>query len=272
MAKRGRGREHPALRRGLRVDRVGTEAVVLDPVAALVHRLTGPAAEVMAELVMRGRDVADLPARLAPAVAGLRQAGVLRGEVSRRQALGTAAVGAVGIMTLALPWAATAASPGSGGSGGGLATDVSVTGVTDTLPDLRSTFGTAATAASGYTYRIFSDRFAANRFDVGGSGTLTVDVLIVGAASDVSSAGGTGWSSQAGSSSVAWTGGAGWISGLQGGGGGGAGAGGDGFGRIDTNQRGGPGGYGFEVTGSSVTPSTSAPEGAAAGRTGATSR
>ena len=172
MGQRGRGREHPALRRGLRVDRVGTEAVVLDPVAALVHRLTGPAAEVMAELVMRGRDVADLPARLAPAVAGLRQAGVLRGEVSRRQALGTAAVGAVGIMTLALPSAATAASPGVGGSGG-VATDVSVTGVTDTLPSW-------ATAASGYTYRTFNDPDAANRFDVGGSGTLTIDVLIVG--------------------------------------------------------------------------------------------
>ena len=173
MGLRGRGQEHPALRRGLRVDRVGTEAVVLDPVAALVHRLTGPAAEVMAELVLRGRDVADLPARLAPAVAGLRQAGVLRGEVSRRQALGTAAVGAVGIMTLALPSAATAASPAASGGGGAIA-DVSQTGLLNTLPSW-------ATAASGYTYRTFNDPDAANRFDVQGSGTLTIDVLIVGA-------------------------------------------------------------------------------------------
>lgn len=181
MGLRGRGQEHPALRRGLRVDRVGTEAVVLDPVAALVHRLTGPAAEVVAELVLRGRDVADLPARLAPAVAGLRQAGVLRGEVSRRQALGTAAVGAVGIMTLALPSAATAASPGGGGSGGGSAYDNSPNGSL-TLPS-------GFTAADGYTYRTFT---SSGTFVVGGSGSLTVDVLLVGAGGGGSGTAGAG--------------------------------------------------------------------------------
>lgn len=160
---------HPALRPGLRVDRLGTEVVVLDATSALVHRLNGPAAEVLNRVVLRGQAVADLPARLGPAVAGLREAGVLRGEVPRRQALGAAAAGTVGILTLVLPAAAAAAT--GGGDGVGTASDDSSDG------DL--TLPSGMTAAAGYTYRTFATpgSFA---FVVGGSGTLTVDVLLVG--------------------------------------------------------------------------------------------
>ena len=163
---------NPALRPGLRVDRLGTEVVVLDAGSALVHRLAGPAAEVLDRIVLHGHAVADLPGRLGPAVAGLRAAGVLRGDVARRQLLGAGAAGAVGILTLPLPASATAASDGDGGALGG-AYDDSTTGST-TLPD-------GLTAADGYTYRVYDDPSATSlTFDVEGTGTLTVDILLVG--------------------------------------------------------------------------------------------
>lgn len=172
MTRRPNGVPHPALRPGLRVDRVGTEAVVLDGRAGVVHRLTGDAAEVLTELVMRGRDVADLPARLADAVAGLREVGVLRPGIGRRRVLGTATVGALGIMSLALPSALVAASPGSTRVRG-TATDASNQGSLE-LPE-------GASASTGFTYRTYTNPGLGEEFNVGGLGYLVVDVLAIGA-------------------------------------------------------------------------------------------
>lgn len=161
-----RGAPHPALRPGLRIDRIGTEAVVLDPAGGRVHRLTGDSSEVLRLLVADGREVADLPARLAPAVLGLRTAGVLRGGVGRRRALATAAVGAVGIVTMALPTAAAATSDVDGTGSGGY--DDSTDGTLDPV---------GITFDGDYHYRVFT---ASGEFVVNGDGALGVDVLIVG--------------------------------------------------------------------------------------------
>jgi hypothetical protein len=164
---------HRAMRRGLRIDRLGTEVVVLDAEAALVHRLTGPAAEVVNTVVMRDVAVDDLPSRLAPAVAGLREAGVLRGDVPRRQALGAAVAGAVGILTVVLPAATAAASGGGGGGSVSTATDASTDGEIFGLINV-----------SGYTYRqfLYDVNKPTQSFVVDGppDGILYADVLIVG--------------------------------------------------------------------------------------------
>jgi hypothetical protein len=170
--QRPTGVSHPALRPGLRVDHVGTDAVVLDHVSGLVHRLTGPAAEVIDALVMRGHDVDDLPSRLAGAVSGLREAGVLRGDVPRRQALGAALAGTVGILTLTLPSALAAASAGGpGGTGGG--------GTGDGIEGLPA--GMSAATGYSYQYALAGATFESScpNFALPGSVT-TFDILLVG--------------------------------------------------------------------------------------------
>jgi hypothetical protein len=162
------GRPHPLLRPGLRVRRADREVVVIDAAAAVVHRCTGAAAEVIRRIVLGGEPLEVVEGQHRAVVVGLREAGVLRGSVDRRAVVGGAtAASMLGIVTLALPAAARAASPG--GSGGGSAYDASTTGSL-TLPD-------GFSAAAGYTYRTFTSD---GSFVVGGTGTLRVDVLMIG--------------------------------------------------------------------------------------------
>ncbi len=162
------GRPHPLLRPGLRVRRADREVVVIDAAAAVVHRCTGAAAEVIRRIVLGGEPLEVVEGQHRAVVVGLREAGVLRGSVDRRAVVGGAtAASMLGIVTLALPAAARAASPG--GSGGGSAYDASTPGSL-TLPD-------GFSAAAGYTYRTFTSD---GSFVVGCTGTLRVDVLMIG--------------------------------------------------------------------------------------------
>lgn len=134
MGTDGQGRGRLVVAAGLRTERVGGETVVLDGAMHLVHRLSGPAAEVL-RAAADGIDPAALPARLRPAAGVLTELGVLCEErspgvrvlpldraVARRSALGLAAAAAVGVASFALPTAGAAAStvtPTSGLLSGG---------------------------------------------------------------------------------------------------------------------------------------------------------
>lgn len=110
---------------GLRIERVGGEAVVLDTSLHLVHRLTGEAAEVLSGSA-DGIVAAEVPQRLRPALRVLKDLGVLCADatpgvrhlpldrsVARRDAIGLAAASAVGVATFLLPSAGASASTGT---------------------------------------------------------------------------------------------------------------------------------------------------------------
>lgn len=177
----------PRLRPGLRVDRVGEELLVLDGSSHRVHRLRGPAADV----VRRLRDGVAVPfgdPEVVRVVAALRSAGVVEGGVSRRRALGAAAAAGLGIMTLSLPGAAMASThiDGSGSS-------FSVSGGTAGVPS--GAFAGSMAAAEDYTYMTFTSDSTAV---VSGNGTI--DILLIsgggggagGISSSVSYGGGGG--------------------------------------------------------------------------------
>ena len=180
---------------GLRVDRVDGELIVLDEAARRVHRLRGPAADVVRRLE-DGADVAFDDGATLRVVGALRAAGLVEGGVSRRGALGVAAAAAsLGILTLSLPGAASAESGGGG--------PLSLTGGTEGVPE--GALSPAVTAAAGYAYRTFTTP-GANVLEVTGSGTI--DVLIV--------SGGGGGGGGGGSSYGAGGGGGGQVSLLMG--------------------------------------------------------
>ena len=107
---------------GVRVEDLGAEIVVLDPVRHVVHRLGGRAAEVLRRLLggERRRDLVGGDRRVA---AELERAGVLRqvgtaprDELDRRRILAMGGAVALGLSSQALPSASAAAS-GGGGAG-----------------------------------------------------------------------------------------------------------------------------------------------------------
>jgi hypothetical protein len=109
---------------GLVTEEIGQEILVCDTDLAVVHRVSGPAADVLRQVLASG----GAPAALQndDVTSGLVAAGVLVAVdapaelVSRRSFVGAAAaVGAFGIVTLALPRAAAASSSIEGAGGGG---------------------------------------------------------------------------------------------------------------------------------------------------------
>ena len=101
-----------AIRREIRVEVIDGAAIVLDRTGSVVHHVTGEGAEAL-DLVLRGIDHADVPPRLAAAVAMLEEAGVIGSpDWSRRKLLRAAAAGVGGatLITVALASPAAAAS------------------------------------------------------------------------------------------------------------------------------------------------------------------
>lgn len=130
------------LRDGLRVERVGGEMVVLDGDARRVHRLSGPAADLV-EVLLDGADVPFGDEATLRVVGALRAAGIVEGGVTRRRALGTAVAAAgVGIVTLTLPGAAAATTHITGFSG-----PLTVSGGTEGVPT--GSLAAGVTAAEG---------------------------------------------------------------------------------------------------------------------------
>lgn len=134
----GRGRQGYRMAAGLVVEEVDGEFLVCDADRAVVHRVGGASGEVLrrvlvaggAQVVLEGDDV----------VSGLQDVGVLVaadaavGGVSRRSFVGAAAVGAFGVVTLALPRAAAASSAAGPDVGGASASGGTVYGIGDTGP------------------------------------------------------------------------------------------------------------------------------------------
>lgn len=100
------------VRRDIRVEEIDGEAVVLDRSGAVVHHVSGDAAEALG-LVSPGIDFADVPGHLAPAMTGLLDSGVVvSSDWSRRKLLKMAGVSmaGAGIISVALASPAAAAS------------------------------------------------------------------------------------------------------------------------------------------------------------------
>jgi len=120
---------------GLVTEEIGQEILVCDTDLALVHRVSGPAADVLRQVLATGGEPVALESD--DITSGLVAAGVLVAAgapgdlVSRRSFVsGAAAVGAIGIVTLALPRAAAASSVVEpSGGGGGPTTPPESTGV-----------------------------------------------------------------------------------------------------------------------------------------------
>jgi hypothetical protein len=100
---------------GLVTEEIGQEILVCDTDLAVVHRVSGPAADVLRQVLASGG--APVALESDDITSGLVAAGVLVAAdapgdlVSRRSFVGAAAaVGAMGIVTLALPRAAAASS------------------------------------------------------------------------------------------------------------------------------------------------------------------
>lgn len=109
------GAESIRLAPGVRPEDDGRELVLVDGPGRVVHRLVGPAAELV-RAVLAGDDVRGADPLL---VAALRTAGVLRAEagaVLSRRAVGAGAA-ALGIATMLLPGAAEATSLATLGAG-----------------------------------------------------------------------------------------------------------------------------------------------------------
>lgn len=107
------GAERLNLRRDVRVEDLGNEAVVLDAAGDALHRVDGSALAAL-RLLQQGVDRRDIPAELTDAVSALADAGLVDGSprISRRAALtagGGIAVTAATVSTFALadPAAAT---------------------------------------------------------------------------------------------------------------------------------------------------------------------
>lgn len=122
-----------SLYEGLRVERMGDEAVVLDP-SGEIHRVSGDAVRAL-DLVEQGVAVGDVPDDLASAVDELVDAGIITGATtwSRRRLLqtGGAAMVAASVVSFALVDPAAAASLCPGGE---TPTDPSLSGVKTTTP------------------------------------------------------------------------------------------------------------------------------------------
>lgn len=101
------------IRKGLRVEEVEGEAIVLDRSGEAVHRVTGEAVEAL-RLLEEGVDPDQVPARLAPAMDSLSKSGIVANPTlwSRRRALqvGGAAFTAAAVTTFALVEPAAAAT------------------------------------------------------------------------------------------------------------------------------------------------------------------
>jgi hypothetical protein len=158
---------------GLVTEEIGQEILVCDTDLAVVHRVSGPAADVLRQVLANRGAPAALESD--DITSGLVAAGVLIAAdapgdlVSRRSFVSAAAaVGAIGIVTLALPRAAAASS--GDGTSGFVALDpfVESTGsegsfsvLVDVLPsgsDVDIRWRTAAGAAPfSYDYRITSN-------------------------------------------------------------------------------------------------------------------
>ena len=114
----GLGAGLPRLRRGLRVDHLGDERLVLDPASGVVHTIRGAAVEVL-DRVLAGRPVSESEILTAFVGAGIVEVG----GFTRRRALAMASSALALIGSAALPSAAAAASAsglsfaaGTGGS------------------------------------------------------------------------------------------------------------------------------------------------------------
>ena len=169
-----------SLRDGLISESLNGEMVVLDSAAGVVHRLSGPALDVVA-LVAEGES--DVPAEYSDTVDHLLELGIVvaRG-MSRRTVLraGTAAA-AVGIVTLVLPSAA-AASSGGGGDGVNTFSDSQVSGTGSFTPptlyldsyDENSANFSFYSAESGATFKLLYRDAVSALYSVAYTGTDTV--------------------------------------------------------------------------------------------------
>ncbi len=100
------------VRRDMRVEEIDSEAIVLDRSGAVVHHVSGDAAEALS-LVSHGIDFANVPDHLAPAMTELLDSGVIiSSDWSRRKLLkmAGASMAGAGIITVALASPAAAAS------------------------------------------------------------------------------------------------------------------------------------------------------------------
>lgn len=143
----------PVLRRGLRVDRLGEERLVLDPASGVVHSVRGAAVKAL-DAIVAGRAAAD-----DEGVAGLVSAGIVEVPgVRRREALlltgSVAALASLGIATLALPTASAAASPGGGGGGLPEQPESAITTNYNTTTGVLRVFWESQPEAFEYTYSI----------------------------------------------------------------------------------------------------------------------
>ena len=123
-----------ALCRDIRVEMIDGAAIVLDRSGDVVHHVSGEAVEAL-ELVRQGVDASRVPVRLAPAMATLVDAGVVRSpDWSRRTLLKAAGAGVTGaaLVTVALASPAAAAS----GTVAGVPLVKSLNGANDPDPPL----------------------------------------------------------------------------------------------------------------------------------------
>lgn len=166
--------EHPRIAPGLRIEDLGREVVVLDPVGGRVHRLTGPAA-----VAFRALSVGD---ETSPALLiALRSAGILTSagsvEPSSRRAVLAAA--SLGVVTSLLPASSASASP-AGLSPGGSAY-LQVAGAAE-----------ASDAVTGQLQHVIFTRLAGPVRSFTPSAALQVEVLVVGGGGGAGTGGGGG--------------------------------------------------------------------------------
>lgn len=135
------------LSRDIRVEMIDGSAIVLDRSGAVVHHVSGDAAEAL-DLVRNGIDEADVPQHLAPAMASLVDAGVVgASDWSRRKLLKGAGVSLAGaaLVTVALASPAAAAS----GTISGVPLVKSLNGANDPDPPLLTLCSTGGLGNSG---------------------------------------------------------------------------------------------------------------------------
>lgn len=155
--------------RGLRVEDLGVEVVVLDAILGRVHRLTGPAA-VAVRASVAGRTVAAHAAGVLTDVGIMEQTGgpgrSQRADPDRRAVL---AASALGVATFLLPHPGAAASPGGLSEGGSAYLDV--TGMSDSsMAGVGQLQFVTYTATSGTRTAVPSTELQVEVLLVGGGG------------------------------------------------------------------------------------------------------